>query len=426
MHLEGAFFSWIPKAAYPVQSASARPHFKDRMNPQIVQHAARILVADDDAEGTEVLHVLLRRLGHEATAVANGSAAMDALRAANRDSRGFDLLLLDMMMPVMDGYQVLAALREDPELRRTPVIVISAVDDLSSIAHCVEMGAVDFLLKPFNHTLLRARITACLEQKHLRDSERQALRLLEAEQRRSRRLLLNILPEPIAQRLLAGDGMVLADDGKIQRSDVAGASVTDDGDDTSADGSLLGEYYEDVTILFADVCDFSELTATDPPTQVVGTLNRFFSLFDRLARKHGVERIKTISDTYVAAGGVPLRRPDHAQAIADLALDMQHEMARVQSSAGDRAQPFSLRIGIHSGPVVAGVIGTARFAYDLWGQTVNIASQMEEYGLPAAVQVSEATYARLRDRYRFEPRGTFYVPRAGEVETYLLTGRRGA
>jgi class 3 adenylate cyclase len=156
---------------------------------------------------------------------------------------------------------------------------------------------------------------------------------------------------------------------------------------------------------------------------VVALLDRFFSAFDALAERHGVEKIKTISDTYMVAGGVPVPRPDHARAVADMALGMQQDVARLGTGIRER---LSLRIGIHSGPVVAGVIGTTKFAYDLWGETVNTASQMESYGLAGSIQVSAATYEQLRDDYLFEPRGAFYVAGAGDVETHLLTGKKAA
>src|SRR4051794_24633317 len=164
-------------------------------------HITSILIADDDPAGSEVLALLLRKQGHAVTCAADGRQAVEALRGGN-----FDLLLLDIMMPAMDGYEVLDLIRGEPEVQRVPVIVISAVDDMASVARGIKLGAEDFLLKPFNHVLLGARVGACLEQKRLRDVEREYLKRLRAEEERSRRLLLSIFPQPVAERLMAGDG----------------------------------------------------------------------------------------------------------------------------------------------------------------------------------------------------------------------------
>ncbi len=348
--------------------------------------APSILVTDDDPGGSEVLGVLLRRLGHNVCFATNGQQALDAMRAQE-----FDLLLLDIMMPEMDGYQVLEAIQRDERMRRVPVIVVSAVQELSQVARCIQMGAEDFLLKPFNYVLLTARIAACLEQKRLRDAEQHYLKRLEEEEERSRRLLLSIFPEPVAKRLMAGDPNVIA------------------------------EQFDDASILFADINEFSAAAAVLPPTEMMATLNRFFTKFDELARAHGVERIKTMSDTYIAAAGVPTRRKDHAEAVAELALDIQRAAVGIPTGL---PQPFSLRIGIHTGPVVAGVVGTTRYAYDLWGETVNTAAWMEAYGIPGAIQISEPTFLRLRDQYHCQERGVYYLPTTGEIRTYLLTGRK--
>ena len=152
-------------------------------------------------------------------------------------------------------------------------------------------------------------------------------------------------------------------------------------------------------------------------------LNDIFSEFDRLAEKHGVEKIKTIGDAYMAVAGLPVNTPDHAAAIVELALDMQDAVAR-RGAAGDG--PISLRIGINTGPVVAGVIGTKKFIYDVWGDTVNTASRMESHGVEGGIQVTEETYRRLKHAYRLEARGTVKIKGKGEMRTYLLTGRMGS
>jgi class 3 adenylate cyclase len=214
-------------------------------------------------------------------------------------------------------------------------------------------------------------------------------RALQREEERSERLLLNVLPAPIATRLK-------------QHEDVI------------ADG------FPEVTVLFADLVDFTRRSQRSSPQQIVQVLDELFSTFDQLTRRHGLEKIKTIGDAYMVAGGLPEPRPDHAQAVADLALTMQVEVARRIDTGG---QPLQARIGIDTGPVVAGVIGADKFSYDLWGDTVNTASRMETTGVPGCTQVTERTYRRLRDGYRFERRGVVAVKGKGEMVTWFLIGR---
>jgi adenylate cyclase len=203
---------------------------------------------------------------------------------------------------------------------------------------------------------------------------------------RSEGLLLNVLPRAIARRLKREPG-------------------------------VIAEAHEDVTVLFADVVDFTSFAARTEPAQVVGALDQIFSAFDVLAERHGVEKIKTIGDAYMVAAGLPEPRADHAEAMADMALEMRATIDEV----GDTIGPdLSIRIGIASGPVVAGVIGRSRLLYDLWGDTVNTASRMESHGLPGQIQVSEAVYRRLCDRYRFEDRGEIELKGKGRIRAYIL------
>jgi adenylate cyclase len=214
-------------------------------------------------------------------------------------------------------------------------------------------------------------------------------RLLLAEQERSERLLLNVLPAPIAARLKQADG-VIADE------------------------------FPEVTVLFADIVDFTVRSQASTPEQVVQVLDDLFSAFDELARQRGLEKIKTIGDAYMVVGGLPEPRPDHAGAVAEMALAMREEVARRDDPGG---RPLAVRIGIDTGPVVAGVIGRSRFSYDLWGDTVNTASRMESHGVTGCIQVTARTYERLRDDFRFQRRGPIPVKGKGEIVTYFLVGR---
>jgi class 3 adenylate cyclase len=171
--------------------------------------------------------------------------------------------------------------------------------------------------------------------------------------------------------------------------------------------------------LFADIVDFTSRSERIAPEQVVEVLNDLFSAFDRLAWQRGLEKIKTIGDAYMVVGGLPEPRPDHAEAVAEMALTMLEEVTGRSDPSG---RPLAVRIGIDTGPVVAGVIGTSRFSYDLWGDTVNTASRMESHGVPGCIQVTGRTYRRLRDRYRFQRRGPIPVKGKGDVVTYFLVG----
>jgi class 3 adenylate cyclase len=216
-------------------------------------------------------------------------------------------------------------------------------------------------------------------------------RLLLTEQERSERLLLNVLPGPIADRLKQGEE-VIADD------------------------------FPEVTVLFADLVDFTRRSRETTPERVVQVLDDLFSALDTLAERYQLEKIKTVGDAYMVVGGLPEPRPDHAQAVADMALAVREEVARHLDPAGE---PLAVRIGIDTGPVVAGVIGRRKFSYDLWGDTVNTASRMESNGVPGCIQVTERTYRRLRDGFRLERRGLIEVKGKGEMTTWFLVERDG-
>lgn len=186
------------------------------------------------------------------------------------------------------------------------------------------------------------------------------------------------------------------------------------------DPNAIAELHADVTILFADIVDFTPLSAHLGPTALVELLNRIFTRFDELATRHGAEKIKTIGDAYMAVAGLPEPRADHARVVAELALDMLAAMADFRD---DRGQPIQLRIGISSGTVVAGVIGKSKFVYDLWGDPVNTAGRMESHGLPGRIQISDDTRRLLGPDYRVERRGAVDVKGKGAIDTWFLLGR---
>jgi class 3 adenylate cyclase len=223
---------------------------------------------------------------------------------------------------------------------------------------------------------------------NLEEKVAQRTRELRAEKQRSEDLLLNVLPAPIAERLKAGENLIV-------------------------------DRFDDVSVLFADIVGFTSMSAKTTPEQLVTILNALFSMFDQLAERHGLEKIKTIGDAYMVVAGVPAPRGDHALAIARMALDM---LAAVRAYGAENNLDLTIRVGIHTGAVVAGVIGQKKFIYDLWGDTVNTASRMESHGVPGRVHVSAATYEALRAAFLLETRGEIDIKGKGLMTTYLLLG----
>jgi adenylate cyclase len=256
----------------------------------------------------------------------------------------------------------------DPFISRSPAAIPAAVVVSFFVLNIVGVSLTAYLLLQY---FVRARDAALAE---------------------SEGLLLNVLPRSIALRLKREPG-------------------------------VIAERHEEVSVLFADIADFTPFAERTSPVRVVGVLDEIFSAFDELTLRHGLEKIKTIGDAYMVAGGLPEPRSDHADAVAELALEMQAELAHLCEAGG---LELGIRIGIDSGPVVAGVIGRHKFIYDLWGDTVNTASRMESHGVVGRIQVTETTYRRLRDRYRFEDRGEIEVKGKGRLKTYLLVGRNAA
>ena len=219
-----------------------------------------------------------------------------------------------------------------------------------------------------------------------------AARQLAAAHRENERLLLNVLPPPIAERLRRGE-------------------------------RIIADRFDDVTLLIADIVGFTSLSSRLSAIEVVSLLNRIFSAVDDLVERHGLEKVKTIGDAYMVVGGIPSSLHDHVERVADMAVELSAQVQQVQADANGKV---SIRIGMHCGPAVAGVIGVKKFIYDVWGDTVNMASRMESLGVPGRVQVTPAVVDRLAGRYDFEPRGLIDVKGVGRMPTYFLLGRAPA
>jgi adenylate cyclase len=365
-----AMVSDLLRTIRPVEPGEAGP-----------RETGRILVVDDDASNRDLLARRLAREGHRTVEAHSGREALRILELED-----VDLVLLDLVMPDMNGFQVLERLKADERLREVPVVMISGLRETDSVIRCIEAGAEDYLPKPFDPVLLRARIDACLERKRWHDRERRYLAVLQEEKRRSEALLRNILPGQIVGRLNGGE-------------------------------TVIADRLEEVTILFCDLVGFTEAASRTAPGRLVEDLNRLFSAFDALTDALGVEKIKTIGDAYMAGAGLPEPRPDHAKVMVELALRMLEAVERLNREAGTA---FQVRIGMHTGPVVAGVIGTHKFTYDVWGDTVNVASRLEGHGLPGRVHVSDEVRRAVGHRYEFEPRGAISLRGKGRMETFFL------
>jgi class 3 adenylate cyclase len=327
---------------------------------------SRILLIEDEPTNIQVLSAILKQQGYQISVATNGEQAVDRIEHVRPD-----LILLDIMMPGMDGFETCRRIKAATHWREIPIIFLTAKTETADIVRGFAAGAVDYVAKPFNAPELLARVRTHLA--------------LDQLFRENQRLLLNILPAPIAEKLKKQTG-------------------------------IIAERFDDASVLFADIAGFTPLCARLSPTEVLEMLNRVFSGFDKLAEHHGLEKIKTIGDAYMVAGGLPEPRPDHLAAMATLALEMQEDIRQTGSAFG----ALNLRIGLHTGSVIAGVIGIRKFIYDVWGDTVNTASRLESHGAPGRVQVSESVFQRLQSQFDFEPRGIIELKGRGLVNTYFL------
>jgi len=336
-----------------------------------------VLVVDDEEANRTLLRDPLETHGYEIVEAENGEQALQQV-----EQRPPDVILLDVMMPRMDGFEVCRRLKMDARTAHIPILMVTALSERMERMMGIAAGASDFLSKPVDLQELTLRVGHAAHTKQLFDQ-------LQAEQAKSEHLLLNILPRPIAERMKKGE-------------------------------VNIADQHPDVTLLVADLVGFTTLAAHIGPDQVVYLLNEIFSGFDVLAEKHGLEKIKTIGDAYMVAGGIPEARPGHAEAIAELALDLMAEIEKFNRAYNTS---IHLRIGISTGSVVAGVIGRRKFTYDLWGDTVNLACRLESLGQAGSIQVSDPTYERLKDKYQFDGSRSLDIKGRGAELVHVLLGR---
>jgi adenylate cyclase len=363
------------------------------ITPADILHG-NILIVDDQQFNITLLERMLRGAGYDTITSTSDPRTVCALHQEYH----FDLILLDLQMPGMDGFAVMEALKEIEKEGYLPVLVITAQPDHK--LHALNAGAKDFVSKPFNLPEVLARVHNMLEVRLLHLETKRLYDRVVAEQKVSERLLLNVLPESIAERLKG-------------RPDIPVDDFTE----------VIADTFADVTVLFADIVEFTKFSEGVSVEVLLGVLNDIFSRFDRIADNRGLEKIKTIGDSYMVAAGLPIAVPDHAIRAAHMALDMIEAMNHFNEHSRHK---LNVRIGMDSGAVVAGIIGQRKFLYDLWGNVVNTASRMESHGVPGRIQVTDSTRQRLGAPFKFEERGIIDVKGKGEVHTWFLTGRDSA
>lgn len=328
--------------------------------------SGRILIVEDTVANIQALSAILKERGYQISVAINGRQALEILARVKPD-----LILLDVMMPEMDGFEVCRRVKGEAQWRDIPIIFITAKTDTADIVKGFELGAVDYVAKPFNAHELLARVNTHLT--------------LDRLNRENQRLLLNVLPASIAERLKKQEG-------------------------------IIAERFDDVSVLFADIANFTPLSARLSAAELIEMLNRVFSAFDELVEKHHLEKIKTIGDAYMVAGNLPEPCPGHLRAMSCLAWEMLDKARELNSVVPG----LSIRIGLHVGGVVAGVIGIKKFIYDVWGDTVNFASRLESHGVAGKVHVSQAVCDQLQDCCVFEARGPIEIKGRGPMNTFFL------
>jgi adenylate cyclase len=349
-----------------------------------VSREARILVVDDNDDNRYTLVERLKREGFTALSVAgDGVEALALLAAAS-----FDLVLLDVMLPQLGGVQVLERMKADAALRHVPVIMISALTDQERVVRCIELGAEDYLPKPFEPVVLRARIGACLERKRLRDLEQDLLGELQQQRQQLDATLRAILPEPTVREL-------------------------------RLTGRIAPRRFDDVAVLFADIIDFTGYCDGRSPEEVVSELDCFACLCEELFGLHGLEKIKTLGDAVLATANLLAPHPDPVLACVRCALAIFEAAQRLPSR-------WTLRAGVHAGPLVAGVVGHEKFSFDIWGDTVNVAARLAEVGDDAAVYLTDAAWRRLGGRVAGVPLGRVALKGKRPVQVYRCTGEATA
>ena len=326
-----------------------------------------ILAVDDAPENIEIIRNLLGK-DFQVKAATKGAKALEIARRKPSP----DLILLDIMMPEMDGYEVCRRLKADPETANIPVIFLTGKNDAADEVEGFELGATDYITKPFHPAIIRARVHT-----HL---------LLKKEQRKVERLLENILPRKVIQ-------------------------------DLKETGASAPELFDPVTIMFADLVDFTPMAASISPRVLIADLTDIFTSLDAIVAQHGAERIKTIGDAYLAVCGMPSPNPDHAQVMVRVAEDFIRILSTYNQKQG---KDWKVRIGLHTGPVIGGIVGRTRYLYDIFGDAVNTAARIQAVARPMSILLSPKTWNLVKPASPCKPCGPIELKGKGVMDLYEL------
>ena len=340
----------------------------------------KLLAVDDEEFNRKLLIRHLKKEGFlNVDTAENGQQALEMVRGGD-----YDLIMMDIEMPEMDGITTLESMKSDMRLRDVPVIMISGVEAMDSIVKCIELGAEDYLNKPFNPVMLRARVNASLEKKRLRDMEASHLFQLKSEKKKSDMLLNVILPATAANEL-------------------------------KATGAVAPRGYDKVAILFCDIVNFTSYCDQHTPEEVVNGLQALFTRFEEICQTHQMEKIKTIGDEFMAAAGLTVQNFTPLLSAVKCGLDMAAATKEMDTS-------WQVRIGVHSGPVVAGIVGKEKYQFDVWGDTVNTAARMTVPGEPGTVVMTYDSWLQVQDECEGRSLGQCDVKGKGKIELVECTG----
>lgn len=336
-----------------------------------------ILVVEDSPTQALLLEALLGETGHNVIWALDGRQGLAMARQMQPD-----LIILDLEMPELNGDEVLRLLKAESTLQHIPVVIVSVLDDIDKIAMCIELGAEDYLPKPVNAVLLNARVAACLEKKRLRDQEVEYVQRIEAERRRFDELLHVILPEQIIAEL-------------------------------KNTGTVKPRQFTNVAVLFADIANFTPYCETHTPEDILANLQALIEAYENLALRYGLQKIKTLGDAFLATAGLlqPLNNP----VLNCIRCGLEMIPVARQLPSG-----WQVRVGVHVGPVMAGVVGHRQYLFDIWGNTVNTAERIQSHGVVEAVNLSEDAWAWVKEQCVTESLGLIPVKGKGEMSIYRV------